>query len=602
MNQEQNNLNVQNSNAIDNNQNTLQTQNINQQELNQSQNIQSHQQLDSSLKNINTNSSNNNYTAKSVDASKNKNVRNFLIVVAIVGVVFISIGIVLGAKLLNDGNQIKNENDSSNISSVDVVNITGKIKKISSFNGYEEVDVCGRNYFTLKNDDKLIVVDLNGNVVASGNVSYYEPYCYDDGTIMINTNNKEEETKRGNEYSVWRAGKEIYSFKTGFTTVFYEEDILYYGDYNSGEEKAYNLKSGKELWHTKTTGDGPIALENVVITRNVISSRGQVINTILDKKTGEIIATGSENSDVLASYSNYFITTYRKPGTEWLEYLEVYDYDSNLISKLEIDASDKCGFGYILSNGYYLIDCNSDASVPGYSIYDYNSNLIRKSIKTHFSKKERYVKNNKNFASINILDNANISVVESDSYSEPSLVVYNNGNVINYFTYSTSWDYFFGVGNTGYWSDTEQRTFLFGVDETNKNIVLTNFLTGEQKIIGENKISLSSKIPHLELWGGKYFVIREDNIYSFYDEKLNKLEFETDKSIFSIADEWIVLSKYDAKDQSYKNRYYITNILSKEEFEITSDINMNNDINGIKVNRNGIIAKNGETYYLYQFQ
>lgn len=263
-----------------------------------------------------------------------------LIIGIIIAVIVVVISIVFGIKLFNNPTSTTNtENNSSKPTNTEVATITGKAKFIKSFEGYTNIKNCGRYYFTLENDQNIIVIDANGKIVASGVASYTEPYCYDDGTIIIN-NDAKQGTDPNKNYSVWRNCKEIYSFEypINYNYHYYESDILYYEPVD-GPIKAHNLKTKKELWTADTKGSGisPVVLENVVILKC-----GEK-NAILNKETGKMITNINDNNDIYASYSDYYIKTCRKEGAPvWLDYLEVYDYNSNLISTLDIDDDDKC--------------------------------------------------------------------------------------------------------------------------------------------------------------------------------------------------------------------------------------------------------------------
>ena len=191
--------------------------------------------------------------------------------------------------------------------------------------------------------------------------------------------------------------------------------------------------------------------------------------------------------------------------------------------------------------------------------------------------------------------------MEGDRYGAPSLLFYKDGKILEYYTVYDTTTFGLGVGNTGRWSDTEQRTFLLGKDTSyGNNYVITNFLTGNSKQIEVEDLNALSSV---ELWGGKYLALKDNDKYIFYDEDLNKLDYEIDKSIFSINNEWIVSYKSNCvRYASCSPEYYVANILTGKENKLDINVTYKDlTLDGEVVNRNGIIVKNEDTYNLYRF-
>lgn len=525
---------------------------------------------------------------QSFNSKSSKKINFGLIICIVVATVGIAISaIIFGSKLLNNNN-INSESNNSKYENVKFENITGKTKLIKTFENYTDVSECGKNYFTLTNDSETIVVDVNGNIVAKGVNSYSEPYCFDDGTIMM-PNIQNGESYSAYSYKIFQNGKEVYTFNTvgGVITkgyVAYDSNVVYYTTYEERCLKAYDLKAKKELWtFNEAYTYNPVLVDNVIIADTL---NGKVI---INKKTGETIDISNSNYKIYASYHDYYVRVYEKDNTKWLSSVEVYDCNSNLISNLKVDENDKIQWSYMLSNGFYVLH-GYDSLM--YYVYDFNSKLV-KSVSAWDYKGYRQTIGGLAFTTTNVLDNDIASVMEGEKETSTSLIFYSDGRILEYCNNIAERNNMFKLGVNHYyvWTNQEQRTFLLGRDEVvDGNYIIYNFLTGNSKQIGNQEILEDiSK----ELNGGKYLALRycpEINHYNyksmFYDENLNKLDYETSKSFYSIKDEWIITDDY-----------YITNILTGDEKKL--DINVNGSIEVVR--RNAILVKNGDNYELYKF-
>ena len=609
MNQEQNNLNPNNFNTQGNNgmpnnqplnnQNFNQGMGFNQQPINpQPQQTPSYEQpimQEPTPQSTNNTFEGGNANNRSFNGKPPKKI-NLGLIIGGIAVIGITIGaIILGPKLLMKNNNNSESNDSK-YENVEVADITGKAKFVKNFENYTDISSCGRNYFTLTNDSETIVVDLNGNIVAKGVNSYRKPYCFEDGTIMV-PNNKQGESYSSYSYKIFQSGKEVYTFNGKLdNTAAYDSNVVYYTteDYHL---KAYDLKSQKELWTSKDFVGSPILVDNVIIADGTAKDSKYILN----KKTGETIDKTNDSYDVHVSYNDYYVRVYKKDNTNWLSSVEVYDYNSNLISNLKINETDKCRWSYMLSNGFYVLNFDQESGTSKYSVYDFNSKLIKSGLAFFDYNSSRFTYNSYIFTSTNILDNDNVSVMEGE-YSAPSLLFYKDGKTLEYYTVSDTSSFGLGVGNTGRWVDTEQRTFLLGKDTSyGDNYVITNFLTGNSKQIEVQDLNYLSSV---ELWGGKYLALNDNGKYTFYDENLNKLNYESDKNIVSINDEWVISYKSNCvRYKSCSPEYYVTNILTGNENKLDINVTYENSYGSTNhvVNRNGLLVKNGTNYELYKF-
>ena len=161
MNQEMNNFNVEGNNGIPNNQ---PLNNFNQDLSNGINQIPQ-----SNINNMGENSINN-------KPPKNTKLPIFigvgvLVVAIVVAVVFVFSGGKDKANLKDkESNGSEKENIQSNLSNPNV-DITGKVKFIKKYEGYNDIDKCG-DFWVLKNETQKLVINSVGDVLADVSSEY----------------------------------------------------------------------------------------------------------------------------------------------------------------------------------------------------------------------------------------------------------------------------------------------------------------------------------------------------------------------------------------------------------------------------------------------
>lgn len=493
--------------------------------------------------------------------------KRVIILIVLALIITIAVGII-GVFLYTKKDTTNNIQQSVNTISkgqIELVYTTeGKEDKIFTQNSFEVTK--RNNYFSLWENGKEYTINYKGvKIGGDHNISYIGDDYFDDST----------------KNKIIKENEEVidYSQMDGFRIKGYKDEILYYTTMIKKDAHyeykihAYNLKEKKRIWEL----DVDSSISNFKIGEKYIGfdkykhqkqssfeKQKKEYFTVIVDFDGKIIVEETEDFDIIATSSDYYIKTKEN------EYIEVYDYKNNKISEHSLKENN-AKVRDVLENGMYIlmepgISESSKKETEISNLYNINADIIQKDCYIDQGTNTRA-----NNAVIHYLKGYSLLAENGIDVLEKANIFSNGNSFRSYYLYNAINDYI--TMNT---HEDENHEYKLVNVKKQKSMTMS--------FMPEEDFEQSPNANYVIIYNPK-----KEPSYSYVIDSDFNILIESDKFLTPVNDEYVL-------ERVSSTEIYLLNVLTgdKKKIDFKGEYKYNN--------ATGMVTQDDEHYYLYAFK